>query len=692
VFNWDAVDELFPPGVLDGMFAAYTALLDELAEGEDAWHRAPHALLPSGQAAARRRANATHVALDDDLLHAPFERRALEAPERTALVSAERSFTYGELHRLASRLGRTLRALDARPNELVAVVAEKGWEQVAGVLGVLASGAAYVPIDPELPALRLAQLLAASEARIVVTEGATAGRVAWPDGVRVVCVDRDDDLAADGEPLEPRQRPEDLAYVIYTSGSTGVPKGVMIDHRGAANTIHDVNRRFAVGPGDAVLALSSLSFDLSVYDVFGLLAAGGTVVVPAPGAARDPAHWRERIASYGVTIWNSVPALLQMLVESVAGTGASLPPSLRLAMLSGDWIPVALPDRLRVLAPGIEVVSLGGATEASIWSIAYPIGEVDPAWPSIPYGRALANQQIHVLDPAMHPCPDWVTGEIYIGGTGVALGYWRDAERTRASFVRCPHGGERLYRTGDLGRVLPDGNVEFLGRRDAQVKVGGHRIELGEIEAALGAHPAVRAAVAATVASGRGEKRLAAWVVPSSDGESDAESDAEMAPLSPSELREFVEARLPAYMVPSSITPIAALPLSANGKLDRSALTAPPSAPAPYVAPRSRLEQELVALWQDELGCERLGLDDSFFDLGAESITLVRMQRRIALELGTEVSVVELFRHATIRALAARLRDGDAGVDLDEQRARGSRQREALRRRAGGARREQTVA
>ena len=270
--------------------------------------------------------------------------------------------------------------------------------------------------------------------------------------------------------------PSGLAYVIFTSGSTGKPKGVMIDHRGALNTLADINDRFRVGPGDRVLALSSLSFDLSVYDVFGILAAGGAVVFPDPDRERDPAHWAALVRDHRVTVWNTVPALMEMLVAHLGDGAPPLP--FRLVMLSGDWIPVSLPDRIRRVAPpGAQISSLGGATEASIWSILYPIGSVDPAWKSIPYGKSLRNQEVKVRDAQLAECPVGETGRIYIGGVGVALGYYRDPQRTAERFVVHPETGERLYWTGDLGRLLPDGNIEFLGREDLQVKIDGYRVE-----------------------------------------------------------------------------------------------------------------------------------------------------------------------------------------------------------------------
>ncbi|HLX08766.1 MAG TPA: amino acid adenylation domain-containing protein, partial [Thermoanaerobaculia bacterium] len=499
-FNWDVVEELFPPGLMDEMFAAYSGFLQRLAEQESAWEEAPR-LTPAAHRALYAQVNATAAPVPEGLLQTPFLRQAQAQPQRPAVIAAEGMVSYGELRRRAASLAHELRRLGAAPNRPVAVVMEKGWEQVVAVLGILGAGAAYLPIGAETPAERLRYLLANGEVELAVTQERLDASLAWPAGVRRLVVRGDGGAAGEAEelpwpaPAPGGGSPQDIAYVIYTSGSTGHPKGVVVDHRGALNTIADVNRRFAVGPQDRVLALSSLSFDLSVWDVFGVLAAGGAVVCPEPWAGRDPARWAEWMASAGVTVWNSVPTLMEMLVEHLAGRGEALAESLRLVLLSGDWIPLALPQRIAALRPGVEVISLGGATEASIWSILHPIGAADAGARCIPYGRAMVNQSVQVLDEALEPRPLWVPGQLYIGGIGLAQGYWRDDEKTRASFVAHPRGGERLYRTGDLGRWLPQGEIEFLGREDAQVKVQGHRVELGEIEAALLAHQQVRAAV-----------------------------------------------------------------------------------------------------------------------------------------------------------------------------------------------------
>lgn len=516
VFTWDVVADLFPPGLVDAIFEAFSSLLHRLAAEEQCWSGTwlpfrrqliPAADLPLSAAAT------PEIAAPNALLHTLVADQASARPQQPAILTPSRVITYEEMAGRANQIGRRLRDFGATPNTLVAIVMSKGWEQVVAALGVLNSGAAYLPIDAALPRDRVLSLLEQGQVSLALTQTWFDNQFSWPHDVYRFRVDSDDFADAGAAPLEPLQSPGDLAYVIFTSGSTGAPKGVMIDHRGAANTVLDVNQRYRVGPDDRVLALSSLSFDLSVYDVFGMLAAGAAIVIPDPWSTRDPAHWTEMITRHQVTIWNSVPQLMEMLIEYVGDKPGALAPSLRLVLMSGDWIPVNLPARIRALLPDVRLVSLGGATEASIWSILYEIDEVDPEWKSIPYGQAMRNQTVHVLDANLEPRPVWVPGDLYIGGIGLAHGYWRDEAKTRASFITHPLSGERLYRTGDLGRLLPDGHVEFLGREDAQVKIQGHRIELGEIEATLAQHPGIRAAAVAAVGPPRGNKRLIGYVV-----------------------------------------------------------------------------------------------------------------------------------------------------------------------------------
>jgi amino acid adenylation domain-containing protein/non-ribosomal peptide synthase protein (TIGR01720 family) len=660
VFNWDFVAEAFPPGLVEAMFDAYVRLLFRLATEEEAWQKPERGLLPAAQLALRARVNDTAAPLSDATLHGLFQRQAALAPERPAVISPDRTLTYGELARRAGRLARLLAELGARPGRPVAVVLERGWQQAVAVLAVLEAGAAYVPIDPALPAERRQLLFEQAEAGLALTTPLLDAGLDWPLGVERLWVE-DEAPAGALPPLAEAAGPDGLAYVIFTSGSTGVPKGVEITHRGAVNTILDINRRFGMGPEDRVLAVSALSFDLSVYDLFGLFAAGGAAVTIDPWAARDPARWAELAAAASVTVWSSVPALLEMLVEHAGGRQGVVPPSLRLAMLSGDWIPVTLPGRLRTLAPEARLVSLGGATEVSIWSIFHEVERVDPAWTSIPYGRPLANQTFHVLDERLEPRPVWVPGDLWIGGAGLARGYFRDAEKTGASFVVHPRTGERLYRTGDRGRCLPDGDIEFLGREDLQVKIRGHRIELAEIEAALLQHPAVESCAAGAVGE-RGDRRLLAWAVPRPGRE-----------LAAADLERFLAARLPAHMVPSAFMTLDRLPLTANGKVDRKALSAlsiPGGSrqhPAAGAAARTPAEEILCGLCAELLDGARVAPGDNFFDLGGHSLLATRLVSRMREAFGVELSLRRVFEAPNVAALAQaveRERLSGAGMEV----------------------------
>ncbi|WP_459650943.1 amino acid adenylation domain-containing protein [Kitasatospora sp. Ki12] len=510
--TWDAVEDLFPEGMLDAMFAAYTGLLTTLAERPEAWTDPHLPVLPADHAEAYRALNATTGPLPEGLLHEPFLDRARTAPERTAVVSATGTVTYGELERASAAVAHALRAAGVAPGELVGVRADRGWEQVAAAIGVIRAGGAYLPLDAGLPAARVARSLEHAGATALLARESWTPEDAVPAGVTLLTFEQALATPADTPPPAVPTTPADLAYVIYTSGSTGDPKGVMIDHRGALNTVVDVNDRFRVGPSDRVLGISSLGFDLSVYDLFGTLAAGAALVLVGSGEERDPARWSRLVAEQRVTVWNSVPALMEMLLAYADGNPAADLESLRLVMLSGDWIPVGMPDNVRALAPKAEVISLGGATEASIWSVLHPVGAVEPGRPSIPYGRPMRNQGMVVLDEAFRPRPVGVAGALFITGAGLAVGYRNAPETTARAFPRHPVTGERLYRTGDLARLLPDGDLEFLGREDSQVKVRGMRIELGEIESALVRMDGVREAAALVEGDGLGA-RLAAYVV-----------------------------------------------------------------------------------------------------------------------------------------------------------------------------------
>jgi amino acid adenylation domain-containing protein len=650
-FNWDVVEELFPEGVIEDMFEAYCQFLKQLASSESAWVETTRQLLPPAQLAQRNAINATEASISDELLHTLFAAQVEARGNELAIISSERNLTYQELCDRSNQLGHRLRKLGATPNKLVGVVMAKGWEQIVAVMGILAAGAAYVPIDPNLPQERFLYLLENSQADIVLTQSCLDKKLSWPERVVRLCIDVEDFGEESKEPLKPVQTPDDLAYIIYTSGSTGLPKGVMITHRNVANVVVHTNQRFNVSPQDRILALTALNHDLSVYDIFGLLSAGGTIVMPDACGVKDPSHWAELILREQVTLWNSVPAMMEMLVDYAENHSVTLPSSLRLAIMGGDWLPVSLPNRLKALVPGIQTLSIGGPTETTIWNIGYLIEKVDPNWKSIPYGQPMANAKYYILNEALEDCPVWVPGQMYCAGVQLAKGYWRDEQKTNANFITHPRTGERLYRTGDLGRYLPDGNIEFLGRVDFQIKIRGHRIEAGEIEAALMQHPGVRSAVITTIGEQHNKERLVAYIV----------SEQKPTPTI-EELSDFLKKKLPDYMVPSAFVFLDALPLSANGKVDRRALPTQESllqkVEVAYVAPQTDIEQIIANVWQELLGVEKVGVNDNFFDLGGNSLLLTKAYSELKKKLSNEVesiSLIDLFNYSTIKSLIQHL-------------------------------------
>lgn len=641
---WDVIEGMFPAGLIDAMEAAYRSIVIALAESDEAWKQHAFEPLPEAQRVRRAALNAPSGPVPTGLLHDSLARQAELRPERPAVITAGRTLSYRELAEAAGLTARRLREDGLTPGSLVAVAAPPGWVQTVSVLGALTAGAAYVPVDPGWPADRLRYVLQDTGATAVLTAANQLDALRALTDVPVLAVDTQETGPAPKDSPAPAVRqPGDLAYVIYTSGSTGRPKGAMLDHRGPLNTVTEINRRFGVTSDDVLFGLSSLWFDLSVYDVFGALEAGAALVLAEPGRP-DPAAWTRTVVERGVTVWNSVPALMQLFVEEAEGAGLTFP-GLRTVLLSGDWIPVGLPDRIRAIAPHAQVVSLGGATEASIWSICYPVERTDPDWTSIPYGKPLANQTWHILDGHGRDVPDWVTGQLFIGGAGVALGYLGDAEKTASSFVSHPRTGERLYRTGDLGRRLPGGDIEFLGRMDFQVKIQGFRVEPGEIEHALAGLPDV--GQAAVVARGTDSgKQLAAFVT-AREG---------CAPPTPSAVRSALAERLVGYMVPSHVAVLDSLPLTSNGKLDRKALEA--LSPADTAGgrlptgPRTGTERALTEIWQAVLGREPIGVHDDFFDLGGQSFTALRVIGQIARRLGRRVPLGTLLERSTVAGLA----------------------------------------
>ncbi|MBX9399676.1 amino acid adenylation domain-containing protein [Lysobacter sp. BMK333-48F3] len=639
---FDADRSRFGRAQLMRMADAYLRVLEAIAADAEAPWQDTTVLSAAERARLTLDWNATARDYPQEVMHAGFERQVRLQPQAPAVLCGEERWSYQTLNRHANRIAHGLLAEGVRAGDRVGILLERGPWMLAAVLAVVKAGAAYVPLDPAHPPQRLRETLQDCTPARVLSQRSLA-RHEGVSAVPVLCVDEAErwDGQAQTNPSASGigTDPQALAYVIYTSGSTGRPKGVMVRHAAAANLFAWVEASFGMGPSDRVLFTTSLSFDLSVYDLFGMLWSGGSVQVARSEEVRDPARLVELLRS-GITFWDSAPAVFAGLLGSLQGEVSS---DLRLAFFSGDWIGLDLPDALRRAFPRCEVVALGGATEATVWSNYHRVGQVDPGWKSIPYGRPIWNARYYVLDGRGEPSPVGVPGDLYIAGACLAAGYWNRPELTAERFVADPFvAGERMYRTGDRARYWADGTLEFLGRSDFQVKVRGYRIELGEIESALQACAGVREAVVAAHGDAGGERRLVAYWL----GEA----------VEAASLRSQLQSRLPEYMLPSAYVHMERWPLTPNGKLDRAALPAPEGeahARQAYEAPQGEVEQALAQLWTQLLGVERIGRHDHFFALGGHSLLLVQLSSRMRETFAVELSIDLLIRNPALGAMAA---------------------------------------
>ncbi|WP_247263195.1 MULTISPECIES: non-ribosomal peptide synthetase [Pseudomonas] len=590
--------------------------------------------------------NATAVDYPQDLtLHGLFEARVATAGDAVAVVDEKGSLTYDALNRQANRIAHRLIGLGIGPDDRVAICVDRSLEMVAGLMGILKAGAAYVPLDPDYPIDRLTYMLENCAPAVVLSQEAL--RAVLPaSNVPVLLLDpeyaeREGFLAQpDSNPLRTEVRPEHLAYVIYTSGSTGQPKGVMNEHRGVVNRLLWMQDEYGLDASDSVLQKTPFSFDVSVWEFFWPLFNGARLVMARPGGHRDPGYLREVIREQKITTLHFVPSMLDLFLAHGEAGGSGL---LRV-MCSGEALPGHLVRRFKQQLPEVGLFNLYGPTEAAVDVTAWDC--TGPETPdNTPIGKPVANTRIYLLDANRQPAPLGVAGELYIGGVQVARGYLNRPELSAERFLDDPFNVGRMYRTGDLGRYLPDGTVEYLGRNDDQVKIRGFRIELGEIEARLAAYPGVKESVVLAREDNPGEKRLVAYVT--------AQQPETM--LEIESLRTHLQGALPEYMVPAAYVQLDALPLTPNGKLNRKALPAPDGGALisrEYEAPQGEAETVLAQLWAELLKVERVGRHDNFFELGGHSLLAVTLIERMR-QFGLSADVRVLFGQPTLSALAA---------------------------------------
>jgi amino acid adenylation domain-containing protein len=586
-------------------------------------------------------------------MHGLLERQAQARPNEPAVIASDACLTYAQLDGRANQLARYLVELGVRRADRVGLCAQGCASAVVAILAVLKAGAAYVPLDPTYPQERIDFMLEDAQIKVLLTHG-VGDRIKYRTSARQISLDEHGSQIATrpDTPLSDIQvTPDMFAYVIYTSGSSGQPKGVMVSHAGPVNNVEDYRQRFALTADDRVLCVSSLSFDISVCNIFTLLHAGGRVVFPELGCGRDPEHWLDLMLREGVTFWHSAPALFDALID-VAAARSLRDSTLRSAVLDGDWIPLSQPDRAHEVFTALQFFSGGGATELSVNSMIYPVAAVDPAWRSIPYGKPTANQTALILDRHMELAPVGVPGELYLGGVAVTAGYFRRPELTARKFLPHPwpqRPGERVYATGDQAKYRADGTIELLGRLDFQVKIRGIRVETGEVESVLRTHPLVSLCLVSAVKDSVGQMRLVAYIVPQTGADSGL--------LNAAEVQRWMRERVPEHLVPEACVLLPQLPLTPNGKVDRRNLPSPQfGSRASQQVPASDLELRLARHWARILGIDASAIDvqTSFFDLGGNSLKALGGCNFP----GSPVPVDALYEHRTLRALAEYLTRG----------------------------------
>ncbi|MCY8742181.1 non-ribosomal peptide synthetase, partial [Bacillus haynesii] len=619
--TWDYVEQIFEHDVIESMFDQYIAVIQQVVSGEDV------STIQMNEKSRQMISayNDTDQSFDTEPLHELFTGQVKHGPDRIALKHHDEVMTYQELDEKSNQVARFLIGKGVERGDYIGVIGKRSLGTIVNLLAVLKTGAAYIPLDPDYPEERKAYIQSKSNCKFFISYDVYDK--AHIERFSKAPVDRKVDL-------------DDMAYVIFTSGSTGKPKGVQITHGAAANTILDINEKFNVTEQDNIMGISSLCFDLSVYDVFGALSSGASLVIIDD--QRDVFSLKETVEKERITIWNSVPAIMGMTADIYLDN--ELNHHLRLILLSGDWIPLQLPATIKKTFKNAEVISLGGATEGSIWSIYYPIQKVEEDWKSIPYGKPLANQKIYVLNQNKQLCPVGVEGELYIGGAGVASGYIHDQEKTDHSFIQHQELGY-IYKTGDYGVLKEDGYVEFLGRKDSQVKIRGYRVEMGEIENTLLSHHEITKASVIDYKSPDGIKNLYAFVV------------AENA-ISQLDVKEFLQKTLPDYMIPAKFVQIDEIPLTVNGKVDKRTLhdlaeqqTADEGQRGGSMLPENETQAMLLEIWKDIFGLDSVNLDVSYYEIGGDSLKAISIITEINKRMNVEMPISEIFKNDTIIAL-----------------------------------------
>lgn len=655
---WDAVEKAFADGMLDKMFEAYTMLIEK-AFNKDFWLSELRDLRTEHDKEVQNKANST---ADETIpimtLADGFIEQAEKHPERRAVVHKGVTYTYGELKKRADQISRLLEENHIETGDRVMIQMDKSFDLIAAIMGTVQYGAVYLPMPHDQPQSRQSDIYKKAQAKCMITDN--------PEEIaeEIPVLTMKDADTKDGKWNRNKISPDQLAYIIYTSGSTGTPKGVAIQHRCAMNTIVAVNRYLNLGEDDCLIGLSSVSFDLSVYDIFGAFTAGAGLLVPTEAERIDPACWITLCKENNVTAWNTVPAIMDILLDyCIAMDKVPAGLNIKNVILSGDWIPMDLFGKLSKVIPQAKLTSMGGATEASIWSNYYPVSRIEDKWVSIPYGYPLPNQIFHILDDFNRLCPCGVSGKLCIGGKGVAYGYYNEKELTEKAFIMHEDTGERLYDTGDYGRYDEDGCLIFMGRKDTQVKINGYRIELGEIQSALD-KIGYESNTVIVSDEGNSGKKLIGFV----------KTDKE---INESELKQLVSQYLPNYFVPDRVIAVSDMPVTANGKIDKKSLLSQyknfsknHSGKQSDNTAMTDSDNAVLELLRKELNIPELSISDSLTGWGITSLSLIRLAGQLETAFGHRDNINNIIRYRTAEDFINYYRNtsiDDVQKKIDEQ-------------------------
>lgn len=635
--SWDYAQEIWNSDIINQMFTQFNKLIDQIMD--DDLKLSDALTLSDMEKEFINQYNNTDQEIPCTTLRELMEPVFKKYAKKIAVKSEGEVITYQELDNLSDAVSTRLVDIGIGAGDFIAVYAPKNIQTVVNIIGIIKSGAAYVPILPDYPDKRVKYILLTAECKAYIVN----------DEVRKTDINV---MMSNAN----KAAPNDPAYIIFTSGSTGNPKGVVISNDAVCNTIIDINRKFEIKSSDNIIGISSFCFDLSVYDVFGAFSTGATLVLIAD--ARNIYNIAQTVKNEHITVWNSVPAILDICIDELEkNTSGSIQnywqideeqvltveaaSELRVVMLSGDWISKLLPERIKKIYPNVKIYSLGGATEGSIWSIYYPVEQIDTKWKSIPYGVPLANQKFYVLNYKGDICPLGVEGELHIGGRGVAEGYLNDKEKTEAAFKKSDFA-ERLYCTGDYGILWKEGYIEFKGRKDNQVKLNGYRIELSEIENVILRHPAITNVAVVIRENNQFKKTLCAYIV------------ADPMPTV-QELIAFVKKFLPDYMVPHVYTGIDEIPLTVNGKVNKKLLPNPDEniEKKEFTKPQNEIERKIEEIWKNVMDVEFIGTCENFFEMGGDSLAMVKAVTKINAEFGIKIGFASFFQNPTIVKVSA---------------------------------------